>query len=227
MTLTRATLVAAAGGVAALGLLGSFFLVFAMLNPPMSAFMARQWIAGVDLHHRWVRLDEVAPVMVRAVVLAEDGRFCRHRGIDMAEFDAVLRRAGNRVDQMARGASTISMQVAKNLFLWPDQSFARKGLELVITPVMETFWSKRRIMEVYLNVAELGPGIFGVEAAARHHFGTSASSLTARQASLLAKALPAPIARDPARPGRQLNRLAQDLERRLARARPDLRCLET
>ena len=147
-------------------------------------------------------MARIAPVMARAAVAAEDANFCLHWGFDMAAIRAALD-AGS-----GRGASTITQQVVKNVFLWHGRSWLRKALEAVLTPVVETLWSKPRILEVYLNVAEFGPGIFGVEAAARHHFSRAAAELSARQAGLLAAVLPAPQSRDAARPSDFVSRRA-------------------
>jgi monofunctional biosynthetic peptidoglycan transglycosylase len=132
--------------------------------------------------------------MARSVVASEDANFCEHWGFDMKAIRAALDEGAGR------GASTISQQVAKNVFLWQGRSWPRKALEALMTPVVELFWSKRRILEVYLNVAETGKGIFGVEAAAQHYFGVSAAKLSPPQAALIAAALPDPTGRNPARP---------------------------
>src|SRR6185436_4995918 len=119
----------------------------------------------------------------RAVIASEDGRFCQHHGVDWDEIEEAIERAR---DGIPRGGSTISMQVVKNLFLWPSKSYVRKALEFPLTFAIEMAWSKPRILEIYLNIAEWGPGVFGAEAAARYHFGKSAATLTPSQAALLA-----------------------------------------
>ena len=139
---------------------------------------------------QWVDWSEMSPHVKMAVVAAEDQKFAAHRGFDL---DEILEAVGERVDRgRRRGASTISQQVAKNLFLWPEPTYLRKSLEAYFTVLIETFWSKRRILEVYLNVAEFGVGIYGVEAASRRFFSVSASGLSAEQAALLAAVLPNP-----------------------------------
>jgi monofunctional biosynthetic peptidoglycan transglycosylase len=139
-------------------------------------------------------MTRIAPVMARAAVAAEDANFCLHWGFDMGAIrDAIAEGAG-------RGASTISQQVVKNVWLWHGRSWPRKALEAAITPLMEAAWPKRRVLEVYLNIAEFDEGVFGVEAAARHHFGVAAADLSAVQAARLAAVLPDPKGRSAARP---------------------------
>ena len=157
-------------------------------------------MGGVD--HDWVPIEDVSIHLQRAVVAAEDANFCLHWGFDMVAIrDAIA-------DGGTRGASTISQQTVKNTFLWHGRSWLRKALEAMITPVMELVWSKRRVLEVYLNVAEFGEGVFGAEAAARHHFGVTAADLTGRQAALLAAVLPNPRERDPSAPSGFVDRRA-------------------
>jgi monofunctional biosynthetic peptidoglycan transglycosylase len=209
---TRALVLAA---VALMVLLAGMLLVFRFANPPVSSLMVQQRLAGVPILQSWVPLKRIAPHLVRAVIMSEDGEFCRHRGIDFHEMKTAFARAERLGTDGMRGASTISMQVAKNLFLWPSKSYLRKGLEVVVTVAMELLWPKQRILEVYLNIVEWGPGIFGAEAAARHHFGKSALQLSEHEAALLAVALPNPIARVAGNPGPGTRRLAQTIERRM------------
>ena len=165
--------------------------------PPISALMLYSRLHG-PIERKWVPLGDIAPSLINAVVMSEDGRFCEHAGVDWQELTKVLdRNAGPN-----RGASTITMQVVKNLFLWNSRSYLRKALEIPLALYANLVWSKHRTMEIYLNVVELGPGIFGVEAAAEHYFKRSAKDLSAGQAALLVSALPNPIERNPARPSR-------------------------
>jgi monofunctional glycosyltransferase len=198
-------------------------VVYRFLPVPLTPLMVIRLVEGEGLRRRWVALDEVAPVLPQAVVAAEDNRFCEHAGFDWGELrsqiDALL--AGAR----ARGASTITMQTAKNLFLWPGRDFVRKALEAWLTPQIELLWPKRRIMEVYLNVAELGPGIYGAEAAARAYFGKSASALSAQEAALLAAILPSPRDWSPARPTDYLQGRARTIRTRIGQLGPMLDCL--
>lgn len=164
--------------------------------------------------HHWVSLDEMSPWMPAAVVASEDGKFYDHHGFDFEQIEKALEES--RRGKRDRGASTITQQTAKNVFLWPSHSWVRKGLEAYFTVLMELVWSKDRIMEVYLNSIEMGPGIYGVEAAARHYFNTSAAKLTKRQCALIAISLPNPLKRDPARPTAYMNRRANQIMRYMA-----------
>ncbi|MBM3585424.1 MAG: monofunctional biosynthetic peptidoglycan transglycosylase [Alphaproteobacteria bacterium] len=167
-------------------------LVFALVPPPITPLMILRLFEGEGLQRDWVPLEAMSPRLARAVIAAEDNLFCTHHGFDWESLREAVDdfMAGKRT----RGASTISMQTTKNLFLWPHSSFARKVLEPYPTLVLELVWSKRRILEVYLNVAEWGPGIYGAEAAARAHFGKSAAELGKRETALLAAVLPNPRA---------------------------------
>ena len=189
--------------------------VFRFADPPFSMLMLQQRVTGEDVDQAWVSLDSISPHVVRAVLLSEDGRFCQHWGVDLDEMQNAMERAG---DGIPRGASTISMQVTKNMFLWQSKSYLRKAIEIPLTFVIEALWSKRRIMEVYLNIAEWGPGIFGVEAASRYHFNKPAARLSEREAAQLAVALPNPIRRDAGDPGPQTRRLASDIQARMRAA---------
>ncbi|MEZ5897932.1 MAG: monofunctional biosynthetic peptidoglycan transglycosylase [Hyphomicrobiaceae bacterium] len=180
-------------------------LTYRFVDPPMSALMLQRKLIGEDVKHTWVPLAAISPKLVRAVIVSEDGRFCQHWGVDVEAIESAIAKSG---DGTPRGASTISMQVAKNLFLWPSKSYVRKVLEVPLTVAIETLWPKRRIMEVYLNIAEWGPGVFGAEEAARHHFRKPARRLSDREASQLAVALPNPIRRDAGKPGPGTRRLA-------------------
>jgi monofunctional biosynthetic peptidoglycan transglycosylase len=165
-------------------------LLFKMIAPPLTPLMVIRLFEGNGLEMRWRALKRISPYAAQAVIASEDNRFCRHGGFDLRAIKQVLDEYGT--SKRLRGASTISMQVAKNVFLWPDRSLVRKVLEAYLTLLIEVLWDKQRIMEVYLNVAEWGHGIYGIEAAARYHFGKSAISLSRREASLLAVILPNP-----------------------------------
>ncbi len=169
-------------------------VLFAFVNPPTTHTI---WSEGRRLgkvDREWVGINDIAPVMARSVVAAEDANFCQHWGFDVAAIRAAMEGGG------ARGGSTITQQVVKNVFLWQGRSWIRKALEAVITPAVEAVWSKRRIVEVYLNVAELGEGVFGVKAAARRFFDVTPAALSPRQAALIAAVLPSPKTRSAARP---------------------------
>ena len=161
--------------------------------------------------HQWVSYDEISSWMPRAVVASEDGRFYEHHGFDFKEIQNAIDegKAGKR----QRGASTISQQTAKNVFLWPGHSWVRKGLEAYFTVLIELFWSKERIMEVYLNSIEMGAGIYGVEAASQHYFGCTAKKLSTPRAALIALCLPSPLKRDPAHPSSYMRRRQRTIMR--------------
>ncbi|MEI4488121.1 monofunctional biosynthetic peptidoglycan transglycosylase [Frigidibacter sp. MR17.14] len=177
--------------------------VLRFVNPPWTPYMFAERLRLGRMEQDWVPISGIAPVMARSVVAAEDANFCLHWGFDMAAIRSALDRGAQR------GASTLSQQTTKNVFLWQGRSWPRKALEGLMTPLVEAAWPKRRILEVYLNVAEMGEGVFGVEAAARHYFGVGAADLTARQAARLAAALPDPKGRDPAKPTQWLDRRAR------------------
>ena len=172
--------------------------IYRFVSPPITPLMVIRLFDGEGIDKKWVPLDRVSPHVIRAVMALEDTAFCSHSGFDWSEVASAVedRLKGGRL----RGASTISMQTAKNLFLWPDRHIARKALEAPLTVIIETFLDKRRILEIYLNVIEWGPGIYGVEAASRAYFGKSASNLSRREAALLAAVLPNPRRWSPARP---------------------------
>lgn len=195
------------------------------LMHPVSTLMLKDLVTLQGYDRRWVPLDAVAPVLAHSVLMSEDGQFCSHHGVDLGELKLVIDDA--IAGEPARGASTITMQTVKNLFLWQRPfGTARKLVELPLAVYFDLVMPKRRIMEIYLNIAEWGPGIYGIEAASQHHFGKSAKSLTRRQAALLAVTLPNPIERNPAKPSRGLQRLANIVERRAAKAGGYVGCLE-
>ncbi len=202
---------ALAWGLAAL-LLASVAVVVLLrwLNPPLSAFMAQSAVAaalksdrGYVLRHQWVDLSRISPNLALAVVASEDQKFPEHRGFDVEAIEKAYEL--NQHSHKIRGASTISQQVAKNLFLWSGRSYFRKGLEAYFTVLIESAWPKRRILEMYLNIAEFGDGTFGAEAAAQRFFHEPASRLTRSQAALLAAVLPNPQRYLAAAPSRFVN----------------------
>ena len=190
---------------------------------PVSTLMLTETLRGRAYQRMWVDFDEIAPVLVQSVMMSEDGRFCTHSGVDWNALNLVIDNALE--GEATRGASTIPMQVAKNLFLLPVRSVVRKGLEIPIAIWADYVWPKRRMMEIYLNVAEWAPGVFGIEAAARIYFGVAASDLSRRQAALLAVTLPNPIERNPANPSRSLKGLANTIEARAAQSGAYIKCL--
>src|SRR3954453_3674402 len=174
--------------------------LYRIVPPPATPLMLIRAAQGYGMAKTWRPLAEISPHLVRAVIAGEDARFCEHHGFDWDAIDAAWKRYESGRGRLV-GASTISMQTAKNLFLWPGRDWPRKALEAWFTMWIENFWSKRRIIEVYLNVVEWGPGIYGAEAASRHHFNKPAASLTAPEAARLAAVIPDPLDRSAARPG--------------------------
>lgn len=172
------------------------------VNPPTTPYMAAESRRLGGIEQSWAAMEEIAPVMARAAVAAEDADFCLHWGFDMSAIRAALEEGGRR------GASTITQQTVKNVYLWQGRSWLRKALEALLTPAVEAVWTKRRILEVYLNVAEFDEGVFGVRAAALHYFGVAAADLTPVQAARLAAVLPAPKDRSASRPSGFVQRRA-------------------
>ncbi len=193
------------------GLFGAIAMVvlltflYALINPPSTpyALSESRRLGGIEME--WAALDDIAPVMARSAVAAEDANFCLHWGLDVDAIQTALEAGGNR------GASTISQQVVKNVYLWQGRSWVRKSAEALWTPLTEAVWSKRRIIELYLNVAEFDEGVFGVQAAAKHYFGVDAADLTATQAARLAAILPAPKTRSAANPSDAVRRRAASI----------------
>ena len=192
-------------------------VLYRWVDPPVSTLMLGQRLGGTPIERRWVPLDRISPHLIKAVILSEDGGFCRHRGVDWTALEEAI--------GSARGGSTITMQVVKNLFLWPSRSYLRKLIEIPLAYLVELIWPKRRILEIYLNIAEWGDGVFGAEAAARQHFLKSASRLTAEEAALLAVSLPNPIERTAGYPSAGTRRLAARLLVRMTASRASLACV--
>jgi monofunctional glycosyltransferase len=201
-------------------------LVYAFVPPPISNLMVLRLFSGNGLNKDWVSLDQMSPHLASAVITSEDARFCSHNGVDWVEVQEVVDEVFDDDEGPVRGASTISMQTAKNLFLWDGRSMLRKGLELPVALWMDTLWTKRRMIEVYLNIVEWAPGVYGAEAAAQHHFKKSALKLTRREAALLAAVLPNPIKRRAGKPSRRVNRIADRIQIRMRGMGPYLTCLE-
>lgn len=186
-------------------LLVAWVLSYKVIDPRTTPYIWQESRRLGAVDHAWVPMEEIAPVMARSVVAAEDANYCLHWGFDMGAIRAALEEGARR------GASTISQQVVKNAFLWQGRDWSRKALEALITPLVEATWSKRRILEVYLNIVEFDEGVFGVEAAARHYFGVGPEALSAVQAARLAAVLPNPKARNAARPTASLRKRAASI----------------
>jgi monofunctional glycosyltransferase len=181
--------------------------VYRFVAPPITYLMVERLFQGRGFDRHWRPIKEISPALVRAAIAAEDAKFCDHHGFD---FDAMQKAAAyNEKSKRMRGGSTISQQTAKNVFLWPDRSYVRKGLEAYFTVLIEALWGKRRIMEVYLNSIEWGPGVYGAEAAARKNFGIGAGQLSPAQAARLAAILPSPLKWRAAQPGPYVMRRSQ------------------
>ena len=198
-------------------------LIGQSLIRPVSTPMLARWMMGRPVDRRWVSLSAVSPRLIAAVILSEDGQFCRHHGVDFSALREVIEKRG----PPSRGASTLTMQVAKNLFLWPGRSYLRKGLEIPIAVVLDAVWGKKRVLETYFNIAEWGDGVFGAEAAAERDFGKDAASLTALEAALMASALPNPILRSVTRPSRRHRLLASRLVGMQGSASSHIACVES
>ncbi len=173
----------------------ALLLAYRFLPPPVTPLMLIRAVQGHGLDYRFRPTREISPHLARAMIASEDNLFCEHRGFDLQALRTQLERAS--AGERPRGASTITQQLAKNLFLWPGRDIGRKLLEAWLAPQLELVIGKRRILELYVNVVELGPGIYGAEAAARHWFGKPAAELGEREAARLAVILPAPLARQP------------------------------
>lgn len=205
--------------LAVAGIAGSILLVLvnAVLPPVITPLMLIRGFENSDgtgqFRWRWRDREAISPHIFRAVMAAEDARFCEHNGFDWKALETALERADR--GKKLRGASTISQQVAKNVYLWPSRSYIRKGLEAWFTVLIEVFWSKDRILETYVNVAEWGSGIYGIEAAARYHFKRNAKAITPRQAALLAATLPNPRRWAAGRPTGYINRRAGTIQARM------------
>ncbi|MEX0286625.1 MAG: monofunctional biosynthetic peptidoglycan transglycosylase [Paracoccaceae bacterium] len=200
----------------------ALILLFRVVNPPITHTMwvEKKRLGAID--RQWVPIEDIAPVMARSVVAAEDANYCLHWGFDVEAIRAAMDSGGSR------GGSTITQQTVKNVFLWQGRSWIRKLLEAAITPAVEAIWPKRRIIEVYLNVAEMGEGVFGVEAAARNSFGVGPEALSNRQAALIAATLPNPKRRSASKPSTRVARRAASIMDGAATIRADGRaaCFE-
>ena len=208
--------------LAAVAFVVGLVALYSVINPPVTHTIWSEWRRLGKVEREWVPIEEISPIMARSVVAAEDANFCLHWGFDVEAIRDALEDGG------ARGASTITQQVVKNVFLWQGRSWVRKAMETSITPVVEILWSKQRILEVYLNVAETGTGMFGVEAAAQSNFNVSAVKLTSVQAARIAAILPSPRNRSVTDPSVRTRRRASAILDGAATIRADGRadCFE-
>ncbi|WP_170335883.1 monofunctional biosynthetic peptidoglycan transglycosylase [Ruegeria arenilitoris] len=210
------------GGLGLAAFFVALVLIYSVVNPPVTHTIWSEWRRLGRVDREWVPIEEISPIMARSAVAAEDANFCLHWGFDVEAIRDALEDGGSR------GASTITQQVVKNVFLWQGRSWVRKALETSMTPVVEIFWSKQRILEVYLNVAETGQGVFGVEAAAQRYYGVSAAKLSPVQAARLAAILPSPRNRSVTDPSVRTRRRAASILDGAATIRADGRadCFE-
>ena len=201
----------------------SVTLLWGLLNPPTTFYMLQESRRLGGVERTWVDIEQIAPIMPRAAVAAEDANFCLHWGLDVTAIRSAIDEGS------ARGASTISQQVVKNVYLWHGRSWVRKVMEAGMTPLVEALWSKQRILEVYLNVAEFDEGVFGVEAAAQHYFGVDAASLSDVQAARLAAILPDPKGRSARQPSNYVRKRAGQILDGAATLRADgrARCFQS
>lgn len=200
-------------------------LVYGVVPPPISNLQIMRLFTGNGLQKHWLKLDSMSPNIARAVLSSEDARFCFHHGVDWVEFQDAVGEAFDDQEGPTRGASTLSMQTAKNLFLWDGHSIIRKMLEVPLAYWMDFVWTKHRMAEVYLNIVEWAPGIYGAEAASQFHFHKSAAKLTRREAALLAAVLPNPIKRSAGKPSRRVKAIASRIEFRMAGMGAYLACI--
>lgn len=198
-------------------------VLYSVVNP-VSTLMVGRWLTGQPVVRSWVPLEAISPPLIRTVVVAEDARFCMHWGVDTAQFSQVLEEF--MAGEETRGASTISMQTAKNLFLWPGRSYLRKALEIPLSLWLDLVLSKDRLLEIYLNIAEFGPGVFGVEAGAERAFGKPAAKVSPAEAALMATTLPNPDSRNPGGPSSGHRQLANRVTREVGRSDWVFYCLE-
>jgi monofunctional biosynthetic peptidoglycan transglycosylase len=180
-------------------------MAYRFIAPPATPLMMIRLVQGKGLDYRWRPIERVSPALVQSLVAAEDARFCVHRGFDIEAIQKAMASNDHHPGRV-RGGSTISQQTAKNVFLWPDRSYVRKGFEAYFTVLIETLWGKRRIMEMYLNVAEWGPGVYGAQAASQKWFHKDASDLSRPEAAALAAILPSPLKWRAAAPGPYVKR---------------------
>ncbi len=199
--------------------------IYGIVPPPISNLQIMRLFTGNGLNKDWVSLDEMSPNLARAVLSSEDARFCFHHGVDWVEFQDAVGEVFDDQEGPTRGASTLSMQTAKNLFLWDGRSVARKVLEVPLAVYMDAIWTKHRMLEIYLNIVEWAPGVYGAEAASQFHFKKSASKLTRREAALLAAVLPNPIKRSAGKPSRRVKAIASRIQFRMAAIDAYLACI--
>jgi monofunctional glycosyltransferase len=198
-------------------LLPYFLVVLYSLIPPISLPVIGKAVTFQDVHWRWRSIDNISPSLPRAIISAEDGRFCEHNGVDWEALEKSLKRYEKR-KKMKHGASTIHMQIAKNLFYWPLPTLLRKPLEIPTALWIDMMWSKQRVIEVYMNIAQFGKNVYGAEAAARYYFNKSANELNSNESARLASILPSPVKRNAAKPSKYVKKYSGSIKARAARS---------
>jgi monofunctional biosynthetic peptidoglycan transglycosylase len=199
-------------------------MFYKLVPPPFTILMLERLVQGQGLDYQWRPLSQMAPALPQAAIASEDAHFCQHHGFDFQAMEKALRqnqRQAARGRDKVRGGSTISQQTAKNVFLWPGRSYVRKGAEAVYTVLIEKVWGKRRIMEMYLNVAEMGPGVYGAEAASQYYFHEAADQLSPDQAAHLIAVLPSPLKWKVTAPGRYVARRSRRIDGAMGTVRED------
>ena len=196
-------------------------VVFRIIPPPITELMVQRLVQGYGWDYQWRALSQISPDLAQAAVASEDARFCSHHGFDFQAMQAAMRHNARRPNGRVKGGSTISQQTAKNVFLWPGRSYIRKGIEAWYTVLIEALWGKQRIMEVYLNVVEFGPGIYGAQAASQHYFHVDASRLSPAQAAHLIAVLPKPLSWRVAAPGAYVARRSRRIDGAIGTVRDD------
>ena len=204
----------------------AIIIVYRFVPVPGTPLMALRALDGAGWNYDWVPMERIAPALARSALTAEDESFCTHHGFDTEAIRKYLEDYLEDDGGTLRGGSTISQQTAKNLLLWPGRDWVRKGLEAWLTVYIEALWPKQRIMEVYLNIVEWGRGVYGAEAAARHHFGKAAAGLTNKESARLAAVLPSPLRWSASKPGPYVQRRSEVLEGRAGRLRDLAACLK-
>ncbi len=214
-------------GICAGAIVLPLFLVFVMrfVDPPVSSYMVIRALQGQEINREWRDLGDISEHLIHGALAAEDARFCSHNGVDWVELQKVLDQVADNPGEDVRGASTVTMQTVKNLYLWPSPSYLRKAIEIPLAYWMDLVVPKRRIVELYLNIVEWAPGVYGAQSASRHHFGVDADGLSREQATLLVAVLPNPIARNASRPGRTTRSVAERVRRLMREIEPYLGCL--
>ena len=188
-------------------------VVYRFVPPPITSLMVLRYFEGRGMDYRWRSIDDISPTLAQAAIASEDSRFCLHHGFELAAMEKAFEHNEKSPNKL-RGGSTISQQTAKNAFLWPGRDYVRKGLEAYFTVLTEVIWGKRRIMEVYLNSIELGPGLYGAEAASQRYFGVPAREMSVAEAGRLAAILPSPLKWKAVKPGAYVRRRTGSIEAR-------------